>query len=348
MRARAFSILRGSSRHRPHAISLTLRRTSHRSVDLSETTSDVANDFGSYDVILPPEPFVWGVAHIKPRCVPEDIRRPRYALSFDSASTLGFGEDTSTGPQHVRDKLIALQDEETVRRVGRLAKEVLLYAGSLVQVGVTTEAVDAAVHEFILSHSAYPSPLLYNGFPKSCCTSVNNIITHGIPDDRSLMDGDIVNVDITIYKDGFHGDTSQTFLVGDVDEQGRALVQTTREALEASIAACAPGRPFKGIGKAIYELVRNTEFSVNTQFTGHGIGEDFHRRPWILHHLNDEPGVMLPGHCFTIEPCIVQGADPNGWMFPDGWTVSTENCARSAQAEHMVLITETGAEVLTR
>ncbi|KZT06471.1 methionine aminopeptidase [Laetiporus sulphureus 93-53] len=293
--------------------------------------------FGYYDVILPKEPHVWGTAHIPPRSVPPHIRRPDYALA-------GGVEDVHT------EKRIALDGEEerVLHRTAKFAAEVLSFAGSLVKEGVTTDEIDAAVHEYIIAHDAYPSPLLYKGYPKSCCTSVNNVIAHGIPDERPLENGDIVNVDITVFKDGFHGDTSRTFLVGDVDEKGCELVQVTEAALQAGIAACAPGRPFKDIGRAISEVIRHKDYCVSTQFTGHGIGDVFHRPPWIWHHRNDEPGVMLPGHCFTIEPCIIQGSDPMACVFPDGWTASTENCARSAQAEHMVLIMEHGADVLTR
>ena len=220
----------------------------------------------------------------------------------------------------------------------------------MVKPGITTNAIDKAVHEYILKNNAYPSPLLYSGFPRSCCTSVNNIVAHGIPDDRPLLDGDIVNIDITVYLDGFHGDTSDTFLVSNVDVPGRTLVSATTDALEAGIAACKPGAPFAGIARAIHEQVLASRLPhvVCQAFTGHGIGREFHRPPWIFHTLNEEPGVMQPGHCFTIEPCLIQGSNSRVWIFPDGWTASTENCARSAQAEHMVLITENGAEVLTR
>ncbi|PIL37611.1 hypothetical protein GSI_01305 [Ganoderma sinense ZZ0214-1] len=240
------------------------------------------------------------------------------------------------------------EDLQKLRRAARLAAETLQFAALLAQPGNPTDFVDMGVHEFVLKHGAYPSPLLYKGFPKSCCTSVNNILVHGIPDDRPLQDGDIVNVDVTVYLDGFHGDTSRTFLIGDVDDKGRGLVSMTEAALEAGIAACGPGRPFKDIGKAIHEVLRGKDYSVSSAFTGHGIGQDFHRQPWIHHVLNDEPEVMQPGDCFTIEPAVVQGDDPTGVTYPDDWTVSTRNCARAAQAEHMVLITETGAEVLTR
>ncbi|KAH9482135.1 Methionine aminopeptidase 1D, chloroplastic/mitochondrial [Psilocybe cubensis] len=299
-------------------------------------------DFGDYSVILPEEPFVFGVSHIPQRPVPEYIPKPPYALTSD-------GSIPGDGPRKDSGKIkLGGKEESLLRQAAKLAKKVRDFAGSQVKVGVTTDTIDSAIHNFILAHSAYPSPLRYQGYPKSCCTSINNVIVHGIPDKRPLENGDIINIDITIFLNGYHGDTSQTFLVGDVDGPGRELVQVTNEALELAIAVCGPGKPFKLIGKAIHDFLHNKDYSVSPQFTGHGIGTVFHRTPWIMHHLNDEPGIMEPGHCFTIEPAIIQGTNPRGWIFPDGWTASTENCARSAQAEHMILITETGADVLTR
>lgn len=239
-------------------------------------------------------------------------------------------------------------DEVKLRRAAALARRVLNFAGTLAVPGVTTEELDEQVHDFIIRHHAYPSPLHYSGFPKSCCTSVNNIIAHGIPDGRPLRDGDIVNIDITVYLDGYHGDTSKTFLVGDVDEIGRDLVKVTEEALEAGIQACGPGRPYRGIANAIHGVISNRGYVVCPAFTGHGIGTLFHRPPWIWHDLNEEPGAMLPGQCFTIEPAIIKGSNKDHMIFGDDWTASTTNWARSAQAEHMVLITHTGADVLTR
>ncbi|KAI0053768.1 methionine aminopeptidase [Auriscalpium vulgare] len=301
------------------------------------------DDFGSYSVILPPEPFVFGTTHITQRPVPYHIPRPPYA---DAEG----GSPPATGLFRLGDSRIALggEAERCLRKAGSLAKQTLEYAVSLAQVGVTTDAIDAAVHRFIIERGAYPSPLRYNGYPKACCTSVNNIVVHGIPDDRPLEDGDIVNIDITVFLDGYHGDTSKMILVGDVDAPGRALVSTTTDALEAGIAVCGPGQLFRAIGNVIHTLTAERGYSVSSDFTGHGIGDVFHRAPWILHHRNDEPGRMQPGHCFTIEPAIIQGANPRSWIFPDGWTASTENCARSAQQEHMVLITESGVDVLTR
>ncbi|KAJ7606910.1 methionyl aminopeptidase [Roridomyces roridus] len=295
--------------------------------------------FGTYSVnsvILPQEPFVYGVSHFTPRTVPDHIVKPHYAggpsTARDPGGLISLGSDA----------------ERRLRAAARLASDVREFAGTLVQAKVTTDEIDAAVHEYIIRHSAYPSPLLYSGFPRSCCTSVNNIISHGIPDDRPLEDGDIVNVDITVYLDGYHGDTSQTFLVGNVDDTGKELVEMTNRALQAGIDACAPGRPFSDIGKAIHDLIDPTSFSISPDFNGHGIGTEFHREPWIVHNLNNGAGRMMPGHCFTIEPAIIESKSPSCFIFPDGWTASTEDCSRSAQAEHMVLIIEDGAEVLTR
>lgn len=321
---------------------------SHSRLSLTTDVRDECAAFGSYSVILPDEPFAWGVSHIKPRHVPPHIPRPLYARRYRSGQET---EDADIQEPYEGNGRIQLHTEEEtkLRESAQLASKVREYAKDLVRPGVTTNSVDEAIHRFILAHSAYPSPLHYAGFPRSCCTSINNIVSHGIPDDRPLEDGDILNVDVTVYLNGYHGDTSQTFLVGEVDEPGRALVEVTNAALETGIGACGPGRPFRDIGRAIHDLIQQTPgYSVCTSFAGHGIGKVFHRPPWIYHTLNEEPGTMLPGHCFTIEPCIVQGPDPRVWIFPDGWTASTENCARSAQAEHMILVTESGAEVLTR
>ncbi|KAM6488857.1 methionine aminopeptidase [Amanita muscaria] len=304
-------------------------------------------DFGEYSVILPPEPFSFGVSHIKPRKVPDHILKPSYV-------------DITCKKRTKHDRVVlGTESEAHIREAGKLAKRVRVRQVSRLgirKVGTTTNAIDSAIHDFIIAHGAYPSPLLYNGFPKSCCTSVNNVIAHGIPDERPLEDGDIINIDITVYLNGYHGDTSETFLVGNVDAKGKSLVATSLLALHAGISICAPGRPFKSIGQAIHDSVHQSSvnvsaeediYSINTQLTGHGIGTDFHKQPWIVHDINEEPGIMVPGDCFTIEPSIVQGSNPRGWIFPDGWTMSTENCARSAQAEHTVLITDTGADVLT-
>ncbi|KZT60768.1 methionine aminopeptidase [Calocera cornea HHB12733] len=294
-----------------------------------------------YDILLPSEPFMHGVAHIPRRSVPDHITRPPYV-----------SDEEGYGPRPGDTGIIKLRGEEelSLRAAANLAKRTLEHAGTLIRTALTTDELDAALHEFIISHNAYPSPLQYHGYPKSVCTSINNVVAHGIPDDRPLLPNDIVNVDVTVYLNGFHGDTSRTFMLPEVDERGRALVAATEGALREGITACGPGRPFTAIGAAIERYVKGlgAGLSVSRQFSGHGIGRVFHRSPWILHHDNDEePGVMIPGHCFTIEPCIVADEDSRGFMWPDGWTVSTETGARSAQAEHMVLVTETGVDVLT-
>ncbi|KAI0268082.1 methionyl aminopeptidase [Gloeopeniophorella convolvens] len=320
--------------------SLRQKKKAEDPVEEDEGPRLEAASFGDYSIILPPEPFVFGVSHIAQRPVPSHIQRPPYVATSSASPPSG-----TLGDGRIQ---LGSANEQCLRRAAKFAREVLKYAGTLVKVGVTTDTLDAAVHEYIVAHSAYPSPLRYAGFPRACCTSVNNVVVHGIPDDRPLENGDIVNIDITVYLDGYHGDTSSTFLVGNVDDTGKDLVAVTNEALDIGIAECGPGRPFKSIGKAIHDFADKRGYSISSDFTGHGIGQVFHRSPWILHHRNDEPGVMLPGHCFTIEPCLIQGSNPRSWIFPDGWTASTENCARSAQKEHMILITEHGADVITR
>ncbi|TEB23750.1 methionyl aminopeptidase [Coprinellus micaceus] len=297
------------------------------------------DNFGLYSVILPEEPFVFGTSHIPRRSVPSHIPRPPYAS----------GRKLTPEEQNFRGKIqLGGEQEQGVREAAALAKKVREYAGSLVKVGVTTDEIDEAVHNYIVEHGAYPSPLGYQDFPKACCTSVNNVVVHGIPDCYRLVEDDVINIDITLYLNGYHGDTSQTFDVGNADDSGKHLIAVTNDALWAGIRACGPGKPFKGIGRAIYDSLKNKPFCVSSQFTGHGIGPVFHSQPWIVHTANEEPGIMQPGHIFTIEPAVIQGFDPKSWIFPDGWTASTENCARAAQAEHMVLITQDGADVLTR
>ncbi|THH06622.1 hypothetical protein EW145_g3955 [Phellinidium pouzarii] len=235
-----------------------------------------------YEIILPPDPPAWGVSHIALRDVPEQIQRPPYAMPglVISDTDRHFG-DPYEGDGRIK---LGSDSERRLRRVSALAKRALKKVEDMVKVGVTTNEIDAVLHDFIIENNAYPSPLRYAGFPRSCCTSVNNVVVHGIPDDRELADGDIVNVDITVFSEGFHGDTSKTFLVGNVDHLGRELVQSASEALEIGIRACGPGVPFKAIGAAIYSYTKSRNLSISEQFAGHGIGAVFHRPPWILHH----------------------------------------------------------------
>lgn len=272
------------------------------------------------------------------RTVPADVGLPPYAKS---------GQPRDNSPAFPWQVEVKTADQiERMRAAGRAAREVLDAAGRMVAAGVATDEIDALVHEECLKRGAYPSPLNYHGFPKSCCTSVNEIVCHGIPDSRKLKDGDMVNVDITVYLDGVHGDCSEMFLVGDVDEEGKKLVQTTYDVWMKAINFCAPGKAYKDIGGVIEDALPKEYTSVKN-FAGHGIGEDFHTNPTILHYRNNErAGLMEPGHCFTIEPMICEGR-PDNVVWPDGWTAATKDGRRSAQFEHTILITEDGFDLLT-
>jgi len=234
-----------------------------------------------------------------------------------------------------------------MREACAIAREVLDIAGAAVAPGVTTDEIDAIVHAETLKRGAYPSPLNFRGFPKSVCTSVNEVVCHGIPDDTVLRDGDIVNVDVTCYIGGVHGDLSETFAVGTVDTAGRRLVKATHDALQAAIAICKPGVPYKAIGAAIDEVIAPTGLAIPRGFVGHGIGHAFHMAPNVVHHTNeDRNGVMAVGHTFTIKPIVNEGvAEVIEW--PDKWTIVTKDGGRSAQFEHTLLIVEDGVEVLT-
>jgi len=235
-----------------------------------------------------------------------------------------------------------------MRAAGQLAARILDQAAELIRPGVKTDEIDALVHEATIAAGAYPSPLNYGKFPKSVCTSLNEVICHGIPDTTVLQDGDIINVDVTCFLDGYHGDTSRTFLVGNVDEDARKLVEVTRQALEAGISVCRPGAPYRAIGAVIHGLADQHGYGVCSGFCGHGVGKAFHSGPTILHCRNTEPGTMVVGQTFTIEPMLTmtkQGVKARMWN--DGWTAVTVDGSWSAQFEHTLLITPTGVEVLT-
>lgn len=241
-------------------------------------------------------------------------------------------------------------DAETVERMrvaGRLAAQALEAVGKAVAPGVTTDELDAIGHDLLVAHDAYPSTLGYRGYPKSLCTSVNEVICHGIPDDRPLEDGDIVNVDITAFLNGVHGDTNATFLCGDVDEESRLLVQRTRESLSRAIKAVKPGRRVNIIGRVIESYAKRFGYGVVRDFTGHGISTAFHSG-LIIPHYDDErfDTLIEPGMTFTIEPMLTLGTfDYDLW--DDDWTAVTKDGSRTAQFEHTLLVTDTGAEILT-
>jgi methionyl aminopeptidase len=269
------------------------------------------------------------------RPVPESIPRPPYVAS---GRAVRVPEPAVKSPDVI----------ERMRRAGRAAAEVLAETGAAVRPGITTDELDAICHEACIARGGYPSPLNYNGFPKSLCTSVNEVICHGIPDDRALVDGDIVNLDVTIYLDGVHGDTNATFLVGDVDDESRRLVEVTRECLELGIAEVAPNVPFHAIGRAIQAHAEGAGFGVVRSFVGHGIGEQFHTDLHVPHYYEPRlTAVIEEGMTFTIEPMITVGAWEHD-LWDDGWTAVTVDRRRTAQFEHTLLVTADGVDVLTR
>jgi len=236
---------------------------------------------------------------------------------------------------------------ERLREACRLGRDALDVAASMIKPGIRTEEIDAAVHDFIVSKGAYPSPLNYFKFPKSCCTSVNEVICHGIPDLRPLREGDIVNVDITVFFKGQHGDLNETFFVGEVDDDSKRLVEGAYDSLMTAIKHCKPGTMYREIGNIINKVADERSLSVVRSYCGHGLGELFHTAPSIPHYRKNKAiGIMKPGHTFTLEPMINLGTFKDR-TWPDDWTAVTADGKRSAQFEHTLLITETGVEVLT-
>jgi len=236
---------------------------------------------------------------------------------------------------------------EAMRYASKIGAQALQAGGEAVRPGVTTDEVDRVVHEFLVDHDAYPSTLGYRGFPKSCCTSLNEVICHGIPDSTVIGDGDIVNIDVTAYIGGVHGDTNATFLAGDVDEEDRLLVERTLEATKRAIKAVKPGRELNVVGRVIESYANRFGYGVVRDFTGHGIGRAFHSGLVVVHYDDPDRHEMLePGMTFTIEPMITRGSvDYDVW--DDGWTVTTKDKSRTAQFEHTILVTDTGSEILT-
>ncbi|WP_327086190.1 type I methionyl aminopeptidase [Nonomuraea sp. NBC_01738] len=267
------------------------------------------------------------------RKVPAGIERPEYVGK----------KQPRTGESDVKTPEII----ELMRVAGKIAAQALDEVGKAVRPGITTDELDRIGHEFLIDHGAYPSTLGYKGYPKSLCTSINEVICHGIPDDTELRDGDIVNVDITAYIGGVHGDTDATYLAGDVDEESRLLVERTEEAMMRAIKAVAPGRQLNVVGRVIEAYAKRFGYGVVRDFTGHGIGTTFHSGLMVPHY--DDPShrvELVPGMTFTIEPMLTLGTiDYDIW--PDKWTAVTKDRKRTAQFEHTILVTETGSEILT-
>ena len=287
---------------------------------------------------MPRDPKTGYLTHgkISPtRSVPQEIPKPEYV---GKAAPMKNTKGDVRTPEEI----------EKIRIAGRIAAQAIELVGSNAKPGVTTDELDRIGHEFLISQGAYPSTLGYRQFPKSLCSSVNEVICHGIPDDTVLQEGDIVNIDITAFKNGFHGDSNQTFTVGQVSKEVSELVERTREAMNRGINAALPGREINIIGRAIEAYAKRFNYGVVRDFTGHGIGESFHSGLIVPHYdsaplYNDEIKV---GMVFTIEPMLTLGT--HEWeMWPDNWTVLTKDKSITAQFEHTIAITEDGPEILT-
>ncbi|MFC5501775.1 type I methionyl aminopeptidase [Lysinimonas soli] len=276
-----------------------------------------------------------------PRPVPTTIPRPEYV---GKAGPRDYDGDDRYDPAEI----------ERIRTSGRIAAQALEAVAAAIRPGVTTDALDAIGHEFLITHDAYPSTLGYRGYRKSICTSINEVICHGIPDDTVLLEGDIVNIDITAFHDGMHGDLNATFAVGEISPETTDLVSHTREALARGIRAVAPGRSINVIGRAIESYAKRFGYGVVKDYTGHGVGSAFHSG-LVIPHYDASPGfatVMEPGMVFTIEPMLTMGtpAHPGTteWdEWADGWTVVTRDRSLTAQFEHTLVVTERGADILT-
>jgi methionyl aminopeptidase len=268
------------------------------------------------------------------RPVPAAIPRPPYV---DRPAPERY-----TGPDVQPPEII-----EKMRVAGRIAHHAMMEAARIIAPGVTTDALDAVAHEYMCDHGAYPSSLGYRGFPKAICTSVNEVICHGIPDGRPLEDGDLVKIDVTAYIGGVHGDNCGTFECGEVDEASRLLSDRTREALRRAINAVRPGRQINVVGRVIESYAKRFGYGVVRDYTGHGVHTVFHSGLVVPHY--DEPAydtVMEAGMTFTIEPMLTLG-DYRSHLWDDDWTVVTNDGSRCAQWEHTILVTENGAEILT-
>ena len=304
-----------------------------------ENVENASGEFAGYGYTGPLRAYTV-VNSLRGRALPRSIKRPDYALTGIPAS-----EDASRRVRKIEVKTAA--DIAALRRVCKLGREVLDRASRVLRVGSTPEMVDQCVMETCVELGCYPSPLNYRGFPKSVCTSVNEVICHGIPDTRPFEDGDIVNIDVTVFKEGFHADLNETFFVGNVDDEAKMLVKCAFDCLAAGMATVMPGALYRDIGNAIARVAAQSKCSVVRSYCGHGIGKLFHTAPNVPHYRkNKAVGVIREGHVFTIEPMINVG----NWRdisWPDDWTAVTSDGKRSAQFEHTMVVTATGIEILT-
>jgi len=316
----------------------------------SDGVSSLQNSVGEQKEAHIPWPGFMFTGSLRPsyplsekRHVPDHIQRPDYADNVDGYPASEMEVKRSTQVQVLNEEEI-----QGMRTVCRLARECLDAGAKVVRPGITTDEIDRVIHEATVERNCYPSPLNYHKFPKSCCTSVNEVICHGIPDQRELREGDIVNLDVTCYYNGFHGDLNETLFVGNVDEDSKLLVKTAYDCLAAAIAEVKPGVRYRDVGTVIQKHAFANACSVTKTYCGHGINQLFHTAPSVPHYAkNKAVGIMKPGHVFTIEPMINQGT----WMdttWPDDWTAVTKDGKRSAQFEQTMMVTEIGVDILTK
>ncbi|KAL7004530.1 Methionine aminopeptidase 1 [Cystobasidiomycetes sp. EMM_F5] len=274
------------------------------------------------------------------RHVPLSIRRPNYADDIN-------GDPKYPGLRERKPRELNAEEIDGMREACRVSREVLDHAASFIKPGITTDELDRIVHQATIDRGAYPSPLNYRNFPRSFCSSVNEVICHGIPDLRPLEEGDIVNLDVSCYYKGFHGDLNATYPVGKIDADSERLIRTARACLDAAIAIAKPGTLYRDFGAVIEKVATDNNCTVNRTYCGHGINQLFHPAPSVPHYAkNKAPHFLKPGHTFTIEPMICLGS-PQETHWPDNWTAVTIDGKRSAQFEETLLVTETGIEILT-
>jgi len=307
--------------------------------DSADPTNWIAHrpEFAGYDFTGPLRP-----AKLTPRrTIPPHIKKPDYADRAD-------GEPISEKDARLAIPIYTPEQITKIRKACEISAQVLAETGKMAKPGVTCDEIDRFVHERTIELGAYPSPLNYRGFPKSVCTSLNEVVCHGIPDMTELKDGDILNVDVSCYYDGVHGDVNETWLIGNVADEHKKLVETSFQCLNEAIAICKPGQLIREVGNVITKCATKNGCSVIRTYCGHGIGEHFHCSPNVPHYANSKAvGVMKPGMIFTIEPMINAGKY-NDKLWPDDWTSVTVDGKRSAQFEHTLLITDTGVEIITK
>ncbi|KAJ7094259.1 peptidase M24, structural domain-containing protein [Mycena epipterygia] len=313
-------------------------------LDPGANTDGTYNPFPNYNFTGPMRPAYPLSAK---RTIPDHIQLPDYVTDGIPKSEIRAGP---------LPRILTPEEIEKMRTVCRMSREILDLAAAAVRPGITTDEIDEIVHNATIERNAYPSPLNYRNFPKSLCTSINEVICHGIPDQRKLKEGDIINLDVSVYYQGYHADLNGTYPVGEIDDESAKLIRTTRECLDKAIEMCKPGALIRDVGKTMQvdysgfgePIARANGCSPVRNYIGHGINDLFHGPPDIPHYAkNKAVGMMKPGMVFTIEPMINLGPKWDVVHWPDNWTGTTVDGKRSAQFEETLLITETGVEVLT-